>query len=333
MPIDAHAHYVPRNILDTLERESTDYGVEIVAPPPACQRCLRFEYGMQIRPFFAGLLQTPAARIDAMHAIGIDRQVLSLWCDIFGYRLRGAKALRWHRLLNDSLAQVSAAHPESFAWLASGPLPDAAAAARELERAVRSDGACGAIMAANVDGINPGDLPLDEYWAAAVELNVPVFIHPAQPVALPRTEHHGLSTTVQYTFDTTLAIGSMIGAGVLDRHPRLDILLAHGGGLLPWLIGRFDVMFARMDRDQQRCVAAAAPSHYLGRLWYDTILHDGAGLAHLAACVGAERLVLGTDDPFPPMDRDPLASLRAAGFDARLVAQIADANPRRLFRL
>jgi aminocarboxymuconate-semialdehyde decarboxylase len=332
MTIDAHAHYVPRRILDTLEREGKRYGVEVIAPP-ACQPCVRFEYGMQIRPFFAGLLQSPRERIDAMQRIGIDRQILALWCDIFGYRLSGDKALAWHRLMNESLAAVCAEHPQNFSWLASGPLPDAARAARELERAVKQAGAVGAIIAANIDGTNPGDLPLDEFWAAAVALDVPVFIHPAQPVALPRTERYALSQVVQYTFDTTLAIGSMIGSGVLDRFPTLRILLSHGGGQLTWLIGRFDVMHAGMDRHHQHWAAERAPSDYLRRLWYDTILHDGPALRYLAAKVDIERMVLGSDDPFPPMDKDPLASLRAAGFDADEIERIAEHNPRRLFRL
>ena len=332
MPIDVHAHYVPSGVLATLERAGDRYGVRVVAPP-GCAACVRFDYGVQVRPFLPGLLQSPLERSERMHAIGIDRQILSLWCDIFGYRLRGAQAGAWHRLLNDALGAVCASHPRDFSWLASGPLPDAAAAARELEHAVKQGNAVGAVIAAEIDGANPGDCPLDEFWAAAVELDVPVFIHPAQPVALARTERHALSQVAQYTFDTTLAVGSLIGAGVLDRFPRLRILLAHGGGLLPWLTGRFDVMHERMDRTQQGWSGAQPPSAYLQRLWYDTIVHDPAALSFLAAKVGIERLVLGSDDPFPPMDRDPLASLRRAQLSPSQVERIAEANPRHLFRL
>jgi aminocarboxymuconate-semialdehyde decarboxylase len=125
----------------------------------------------------------------------------------------------------------------------------------------------------------------------------------------------------------------LIGAGVLDRYPRLDLLLAHGGGLLPWLSGRFDIMYERMDRAQQSYAAQGPPSTYLERLWYDTIVHEAEALRYLARRVGVARMLLGTDDPFPPMDKDPLGSLRSAGFDATDIARIADANPRALFRL
>src|SRR5205823_10493190 len=127
---------------------------------------------------------------------------------------------------------------DRFSMLASGHLPDPAGAARELARAVRELGAVGAVAATNVEGVNLGELPLDEYWAAAVELGVPVFLHPAQPVPTPRTQRFALNQIVQYTFDTTLAVGSLLASGALDRFPALTLILSHGGGALPYLIGR-----------------------------------------------------------------------------------------------
>lgn len=227
-----------------------------------------------------------------LDGIGIDRQVLSLWADIFGEGMPADK------------------------------------------RAVRGLGAAGGIVAANVEGENLGNLRLDDYWAAAEELNVPVFIHPAQPEPLLRTRRFALNPIVQYVFDTTLAVGSLIFSGVLDRFPQLVIVISHGGGgALPYLIGRFDCMHEHMDRADQGNVAQAAPSSYLRRFYYDSILHDTAALRYLAAKVDTDRIVLGSDGPFPPMDKDPLASLKQAGFNAQEVARIADENPRRLLRL
>ena len=124
-----------------------------------------------------------------------------------------------------------------------------------------------------------------------------------------------------------------MSGGVLDRFPSLTLILAHGGGALPWLIGRFDVMHVRSDHAATGIAAAAPPSAYLARLRYDTILHDPHALRYLAGRVGVERLVLGSDDSFPPADHDPLASLRRAGFSADEIHRIADVNPRALFRL
>lgn len=333
MPVDVHAHYVPPQVVDELERESGRYGINVVMHEPTCQKCLLFDFGLQVRPFFQRLLEPAEKRIDWMRSIGLTRQILSVWTDIFGYALPAEKGAAWHRLLNDKLSAFAATRPDAFSWIASGPLSHAALAAKELERAVKQLGAVGGVAATNMDGTNLGELPLDEYWAAAVELDVPVFLHPAQPVAAPRTAKFSLSQIAQYTFDTTLCVGSLIGAGVLDRFPHLRLILSHGGGSVPYLIGRFDCMHHRADPRQSGVVAEKAPSEYLRRFWYDTILHDPLTLQFLAQRVHADRMVLGTDESFLPHEADPLGMLRRANFSAEDIATIGDRNPRSLFKL
>ena len=331
MAIDVHAHYVPPRALEVLQKEGTRYGIMVVEHEPNCQ-CLHFDYGLECRPFFSRLLEEPARRIENMHRTGIDRQVLSGWTDIFGYGLETEKGIAWHRLMNESLAGLCHSESAHFSMLASGHLPDAAAAARELEYAVTQLGAVGAVAACNVEGVNLGELPLDDYWAAAVELGVPVFLHPAQPVPTPRTKRFALNQVAQYTFDTTLAVGSLIWSGVLDRFPTLKLILSHGGGTFPQLMGRFDCMHARSNHEATGIASKAAPSTYLRRMYYDSILHDPAALRHLASLVNVDRIVIGTDDSFPPADHDPLGTLRSAGFSDEEIHRIAEINPRELFR-
>ncbi len=330
MPIDVHAHYVPPSIIETLEREGSRYGISLVETEPACH-AVRFAYGVTLRPFFAKLAEDPTRRLASMDVTGIDRQLLSTWCDVFGYGLDTAQGTAWHRLLNETLAAFAQRHPDRFSFLASVYLPDAAQAARELDHAVTQLGAVGAIVSANVEGANLGELPLDELWAAAVELGAPVFLHPTQPTPAPRTRRFALNTIVQYTFDTTLAVGSLVGSGVLDRFPTLSLILAHGGGGWPYLAGRFDCMFERSDHAATGIATASPPSAYLDRMFYDTLLHDAQALRYLASRVGVDRLVIGTDDGFPPADHDPLGSLRRAGFSKEEIHRIAEANPRGLF--
>jgi aminocarboxymuconate-semialdehyde decarboxylase len=330
--IDVHAHYMPPALVERLQREGSRYGVSLVETEPACN-ALHFAYGLRLRPFFAKLIEEPAPRLARMAASGIDREILSTWTDAHGHGLGVEHGTAWHRLLNESLAEFAQRHANDFSMLASGHLSDAARAARELEFAVKQLGAVGAVASTNVEGTNLGELPLDEYWAAAVQLDVPVFLHPVQATPTPRTRRFAMNQVVQYTVDTTLCVGSMIGAGVLDRFPTLRLILSHGGGTLPWVIGRFDVMFARSDRAATGIAAAAPPSSYLERLYYDTILHDPRALRYLASLVGVDRLVIGSDDSFPPADLDPIGSLRATGFGADEIQRIGETNPRRLFRL
>ncbi len=327
MHIDMHAHYVPPRILETLERHPSAYGVRLEEAAAGGQ-CAHFAYGLTIRPFFPRLLDLEE-RWDVMQHQGVDRQILSVWADLFGYGMPPEGAARWHRLLNESLCEVAHHHSERLSALASVPLQDAERAARELEYGVRQCGALGGVIAASVDGINLGEAPLDPFWAAAVELDVPLFIHPTQPTPTPRTRRYDLNVTVQYIYDSTATAGSIVLSGVLDRFPTLKLILAHGGGFFPYQIGRFDRMYHNLNPP---VVPSQPPSAYLRRFFYDTILHHPMPLRYLRDLVGSDRLLLGTDYPFPVDDRAPLQLLEATGWSASDIAQIAGDNARGLFK-
>jgi aminocarboxymuconate-semialdehyde decarboxylase len=331
MPIDVHAHYVPPLLIDTLEARASEFRLSVVKHPPSCSCALHFDYGLKVRPFFPKLIEPVAHRLEAMARQGVDRQVLSMWADIFAHGLPREVAQKWHRHLNEHLAKVCQEHHRTFSMLASVPFPYAQEAAAELEHAVQNLGAVGAVVAANLEGINLGELDLDAFWQLAEDLDVAVFIHPVQAVPMPRAGKFALAQIVQYTVDTSFTVGSLIFAGVLDRFPRLRVLLSHGGGTFPYLTGRFDCMHERMDRAQQGDVARSAPSTYLRRFYYDTILHDPNILQWLAERVSVDRIVLGSDYSFPPADLDPIGTVRRAGFSAADLRTIVDGNPRILF--
>jgi aminocarboxymuconate-semialdehyde decarboxylase len=266
-----------------------------------------------------------------MDATGVTRQVLSSWCDIFGPHLDRTTAARWHRFLNEQLARLCEQYPDRFSMLASVPLPYADESVTELDYAVHSLGAVGAVIAANASDVNLGELELDPFWQKAVDLDVGVFIHPVQAVPLRRSAKFGLTQIAQYTSDTTMTVGSIIMSGVLDRFPDLRLLLSHGGGGVPYLIGRFDCMHERMDKIGQGNVAKAAPSAYLTRFYYDTIVHDPEILRWLASRVSAARVVLGSDYSFPPADRNPVTTVRRAGFTVAEERAILEENALALF--
>jgi aminocarboxymuconate-semialdehyde decarboxylase len=210
------------------------------------------------------------------------------------------------------------------------PLPNADDAAAELQR-VSERGAVAVMIAANVEGANLGELPLDPFWAKAEQLQMPVMIHPMASSPMSRAAKFGLIQSVQYTLDTTLGVGSLLFSGVLDRFANLALVLSHGGGTYPYLAGRMDIMHARMDRKAQGDVAVKPPSAYASMMAYDTIVHSPKALRFLADLVGVERLLLGTDYSFPPADLAPLESLKTAGFSAAQVDAMSEGNVRRIF--
>jgi aminocarboxymuconate-semialdehyde decarboxylase len=189
------------------------------------------------------------------------------------------------------------------------------------------------IISSNIENINIGELPLDPFWRKAEALAMAVLIHPVLVGSAPRAAKFGLAQVAQYTFDTTLGVGSLIMSGVLDRFPALKLVLSHGGGAYPFLAGRFDIMHRRMDRAAQGDVAAEMPSQYASRMTYDSIVHAPKPLRFLIDMVGLDNVVLGSDYSFPPADMEPLSMLRSAGLSPAEIEAVADRNPRRVFRL
>jgi aminocarboxymuconate-semialdehyde decarboxylase len=329
MPIDIHAHYVPPQLLAAVAARGKDIGVSLARSgdgPPA----LHFDYGFKVRPFFPRLIEPVGERLAWLDEQGIDLQIVGTWPDIFGYGLARDACIAWHGMLNDTLAEWCTANSARFAWIGSVPLIDAQAAAVELDRLVGL-GACGVIISSNIENINIGELALDPFWEKAQALDMPVLIHPVLVGPAPRAAKFGLAQVVQYTFDTTLGVGSLLMSGVLDRFPRLKLVLSHGGGAFPYLAGRFDIMHRRMDRAAQGDVAVKLPSAYATQMTYDSIVHAPKALQFLIEVAGIENVVLGTDYSFPPADMEPVVHLRAAGLSAASVDAIADANPRRVF--
>ena len=217
MPIDIHAHYVPPQLIDAIAARGKDIGVQLVqsgGAPPA----LHFDYGFKVRPFFPRLVEPVGERLAWLDQQGIDVQIVGTWPDIFGYGLAADACIAWHRMLNDTLAAWCADNADRFAWIGSVPLIQPEAAAHELERA-GGLGACGVIISSNIENINIGELPLDPFWRKAEALGMPVLIHPVLVGPAPRAAKFGLAQVVQYTFDTTLGIGSVLMSGVLDRFP------------------------------------------------------------------------------------------------------------------
>src|SRR5438045_2038819 len=263
MPIDIHAHYVPPQLIAAIGARGKEIGVSLARSDTGAP-ALQFAYGFRVRPFFPRLVEPVRERRAWLDQERIDRQIVGTWPDIFGYGLPIDACLAWHRMLNDTLAEWCADNADRFAWLASVPLSPRSgvgggagggeAAAAELKRSAGL-GACGAIVSSNVENTNLGELPLDPFWRQAQALALPVLIHPVLVGPAPRAAKFGLAQVAQYTFDTTLGVGSIIMTGVLDRFPALKLVLSHGGGAYPYLAGRFDIMHRRMDRAAQADVA------------------------------------------------------------------------------
>jgi len=174
----------------------------------------------------------------------------------------------------------------------------------------------------------PDDPAFDPVWSAAADLGAVVFIHPWGCSLGPRLGAHFLGNTFGQPAETALALSHLIFGGALDRHRRLRLLAAHGGGFLPAYIGRSDHAWAERP-DARGC--AHPPSAYLRRVWYDALVYSPQALRHLVEVVGSDKVMLGTDYPFDMGVTDPVERASAAGLPAADLTAILSGNAAALF--
>jgi aminocarboxymuconate-semialdehyde decarboxylase len=293
MVIDVHAHLYPQAFMDALATHGPPFGVRLSddRPPFLC-----FE-GIRFWRYTTGFHDVDV-RLREMDAAGVDRQVLSLGPPMT-YWAEGAVGLGLCRVFNDEIAKVVRAHPDRFVGLAALPLQAMDLALGELERAVGDLGLTGIGIGSNVHGVQLDDGRLAALWERGERRGLPIFIHPINPAGHGDLHDYRLDLAVGFPFDTTIAAARLVYSGVLERHPRLRVCLAHLGGALPFLRERIAIGF-RVGKEHfgARFPAAGPPEASLERFWFDTVSYYEPALLAGVACVGADRLVIGSDAPF-----------------------------------
>jgi len=260
--------------------------------------------GPSLRPDLH-MASAAAQRIATMDAQGIDVQVLSI--NPYWYKAERDVAEKLIQIQNEKLAEACAAHPDRFVAFASVALQHPDLAVRQLEEGVKKYGLRGAAIGGSVDGLEISDAKFNPFWAKAEQLGVVVFIHPqgsGAPAELGRRfKGNGyLDNVIGNPLETTVALSHLIFEGTLDRFPGLKICGAHGGGFLPSYAGRSDW---GCPTRPDLCPGGThgplkkKPSEYMAQMYYDTMVFTPEGVRHLAAEVGAGKLMIGTDYPYP----------------------------------
>ena len=327
MIVDVHVHYVSPGAFDSVRRRPDAYGVRLLPGDG-----VRLQVGGEppTRPLLPALY-TLDLHLKFFAQQGIDTAVFGPLMDIAGYSLPPAQGAAWSRVQNEALAAALHEAPGAHRGLATVPLQDPATSAAELHHAVRALGLRGAMVDPNALGRPLGDSAFDPFWRAAADLAAPVVLHPFLLEAVERFGRHYLHNLVGYPFETTLAAASLILGGTLDRFPALSVVLVHGGGFLPYHIGRFDR--AHETRPEARVDDAGLPSRYLRRFLYDTLVQRPDALRYLVQLVGHDRVMLGSDHPFWMGDPDPLRVVREADLDPATCAAIFGENAAQIFHL
>lgn len=319
MYVDVHNHVIPDALLALADRE----------PALGFSVADGIWQGRHHVPFpLHEAFRSPEQKLSDLAARGLWGAVVSPAPVAFCYDVGAGLAAEACRVTNQGMAQFCGYAPDRLHWLANLPM-QAPAAAAEVYREAVAAGAAGAAMGTSIAGRRLDEPEFEVFWAAADAIGKPVLIHPAFNCAHPALEQWYLQNVIGNPLETTIVVERLICAGVLDRYPRVRLVLMHGGGFLPYQAGR--LAHARQVRPEL-AEAPVSAWDYFGRLYFDTITHDAQALRYLVERAGVDQVVLGTDLPFDMALADPVATLAGALTPAQVEA-VAVTNPRRLFGL
>ena len=303
---DVHAHTCPPELIDLLRADGHRFDVEVL--DAGGQVSLVFAGKRTVGPLPAELGDTPA-RLAAMDAAGVDVQLVSHRTELSGYVLGAESGARYARAFNRILADDVARTPGRFLALGTIPLQNPAAAAEELRYAVQDLGMAGVEIASSVDGTTLDAADLEPVWEVANELRCLVLLHPL-PLRGVDLSKYFLANTVGRPADSTIAAAHLIFGGVLERHPDLVLCMVHGGGFLPYQIGRMQKGWTvKPDLAAQRL--SIPPLEILKRIHFDSLVHIPQVISYLTGLVGAERVVMGSDFPYEMHERQPVRAIEA----------------------
>lgn len=288
--IDVHTHMYPAAWVDAVDAaKDPDFHI---TPGPKRDFIERGTYFGTLSPSF----QDYDLRLRKMDEAGVDVAILSLSAPNVYFGTREI-SLRAARVANDDFAAAERKYGGRIRWMASLPFEHIDDALVELRRA-KALGAVGVCTLTNIKGVALTDPRFDPLWREIEAIGLPVFVHPTFPyVEGLDLSKHGLGNTIGFTTESSLCFARMIVEGWLDRFPKLQLVACHGGGALPYLIKRLDRMWEINVRDKREI--QQPPSTYLRRIHFDAIVYDQATLEFLVAAVGHDRVLYGSDYPFP----------------------------------
>ena len=323
MIYDVHAHCIPPSLLQWLDRTGHTVGASIEQTERG--PCARF--GPTTTAPMNPLLSDLDRRITEMDRMGVDVQLMAGWIDLTAYDLDSSAGTEYSTVHNDLLTAEASRHPDRLIPMVTVPLQAPEAAAEELRRGMTELGAAGVQIATTVGDTWLDQAPLDPFWEAAEELGALVILHPMRPLDGVDLDRFFLDNMVGRPAETTIALAGLIFAGVFERYPDLRLCAVHGGGFVPFQIGRLHRGFVAKPRIAGRHISDS-PRESFGRVFVDTVVHDPAVVRFLVDTLGADRILLGTDYPFEMGEANPRQVLAALPDEARMA--IETTNPERL---
>ena len=301
LTIDIHAHIMPRDIPRWAQKFGYSGFIHLEHHKSCCANMMIDD------DFFREVQKNcwdPEARIEDCNHHHVDVQVLSTIPVLFHYWAKAEDAYDTARFFNDHIASVVRDFPDRFIGLGTLPMQDISLSIKEMERSKKVLGLPGIQIGSHINDMNLDDERMHDFYAAAEEMDVALFVHPWDMMGKSKMEKYWLPWLVGMPAESSLAICSMIFGGIFEKFPKLRVAFAHGGGSFPMTIGRinhgFDVRpdLCAIDNNHR-------PEKYLGHFWVDSLVHSPDVLKYNMDLLGSDKICLGTDYPFPLGELSP----------------------------
>lgn len=325
--IDIHAHYIPQAFIDLIEKHGAAYGIEFrmvegKGPQFKLGHLMTGPVGPRFKDLDTRLAAMDGQKLQA-HAMSLS-QPMVYWAD-------RELSVRLTHVFNDSLVEAHEKHPARLYGLATLPMqfPDLAIA--EVERAAKMPGIRGFYISTRVNDKELSDPAFFPVYERIEASGLPLFLHPVVVIDHERLSAHYLTNLLGNPFESAIAAAHLIFGGVLDRFPKMDIVLPHAGGAFPWLVWRLQRGYdTRADLKKMK----KGPSEYLRHFYYDTIGYSDHVIDYLAKVIGTDRILMGSDYCFPIAYEQPVDIVEHhPHLDDAQKHAIVEANARKLLRI
>lgn len=320
--VDIHTHVEFADTLTVVKKQYSDeeiFSRFVVATMG--ERSARINKGLT--PALREPLRDIQKKRSDMEGRRIAFSILSSTPFAFFYEIEAVLAVELARYQNDQLAAMVKGSPASFAAMATLPLQAPEAALRELDRAINTLGLRGIEIGSHVGGRELGDKAFWPVYELLEAKGLPMFIHPHNVAGMDRLQEFYLSNLIGNPLDTTIAAANLIFSGVLEKYPNLKVILAHGGGQLPYIFGRLEHGY--QVRPECRDFIHKSPRQFLGNFYFDTLAHSDEALGYLVSLAGSDHVLLGTDYPYDMGDDSPVETVLR-------LTQIAETDRKKILR-